>query len=187
MFIIGEAVIDDAVAEARFRCDLEACKGACCTLNGGRGAPLEDDEVLEIQKAYPIVKQFLDERNTKAIETAGMIEGSPGNFATVCIDDRDCVFVFRENGIAGCAIEKAYVSGMIDWRKPLSCHLFPVRVRHFGKDFVRYEVIDECVGGRQKGEELQEELHTFLREPLVRKYGEAWYEKFLDYCQHQIK
>ncbi len=182
MFIISAAVIEDAVATTQFCCDLEMCKGACCTLEGGRGAPLEDDEVMEIQKAYPIVKRYLDEQNIRTIETAGFVDGAPGDFATRCIDNRECVFVYRENGIARCSFERAYLGGEIDWRKPLSCHLFPLRVRHFGRDFLRYETIDECAGGRTRGREQEIALSDFLREPLERKYGGAWYEKFRAYC-----
>jgi hypothetical protein len=182
MVIIGEAVIDDAVAEARFCCDLAVCKGACCTLEGGRGAPLEDEEVLEINKAYPIVKRYLDERNIRTIEADGLVDGASGDYATACIERRECVFAYFDDGVARCSFEKAYLAGESDWRKPMSCHLFPIRIRPFGKDFVRYETIDQCAAGRKRGEEEQIALHDFLREPLTRKYGEAWYEKFLKYC-----
>ncbi|MEO8167971.1 MAG: DUF3109 family protein [bacterium] len=183
MFVVGEAVIDTAVAQEHFCCDLEQCKGACCTLEGGRGAPLEDDEVLEITKAYPIVKQYLDEKNIQTIEEKGLVDGSPGDFATNCIENRECVFAYFENGIAQCSFEKAFLKGEIDWRKPLSCHLFPVRIRQFGKDFVRYEVINECSAGRAKGENERIPLYEFLKVPLSRKYGDAWYQKFLDLCK----
>ncbi len=182
MFIIGEAAVDDAVAAAHFCCDIELCKGACCTLEGGRGAPLDDDEVLEIVKAYPIIKKYLTEKNVQAIKTTGLYEGTPGEFATNCIEQRECVFVYRENGIAKCSFEKAYEMGEIEWRKPISCHLFPIRIRHFGKDFVRYEVIDECAAARDKGAEQCVPLHDFLKVPLLRKYGEVWYDKFRNYC-----
>jgi hypothetical protein len=183
VFIIGEAVVDDAIVHTDFCCDLERCKGACCTLEGGRGAPLEDDEVLEIEKAYPIVKQYLDEKNIRTIETTGLYSGPRGDYATNCIEERDCVFVCYEEAIAKCSFEKAYMNGEIDWQKPISCHLFPIRIRHMGQDFVRYEVIDECAGGRTHGTEEQLKLHDFLEAPLVRKYGEAWYNKFVAQCK----
>lgn len=186
MVIIGEAVIDAGVAEARFSCDLDVCKGACCTLEGGRGAPLEDEEVLEIYKAYPIVKRYLDERNIQTIEADGLVDGTPGDYATPCIERRDCVFAYFESGIARCSFEKAYLAGETQWRKPMSCHLFPIRIRHFGKDFVRYETIEECSGGRANGESQNVALHEFLREPLMRKYGSAWYENFSQYCRSRM-
>lgn len=183
MFIIGEAVVDDAVFQADFCCNLEKCKGACCTLEGGRGAPLEDDEVLEIEKAYPIVKQYLDENNIRAIETTGLYDGTPGDYATNCIEGRECVFVYFEHGIARCSFEKAYLKGEIDWQKPISCHLFPIRIRGFGKDLIRYEQLDECGTGRALGKQQEVRLHDFLKAPLVRKYGETWYKRFAEYCK----
>jgi hypothetical protein len=182
MFVIGEAVVEEEVRKASFCCDLQACRGACCTLPGGRGAPLENDETLEIEKAYPIARQFLSDTSRRAIEAQGMFDGVPGDLATTCIDMRECVFVFFEDGIARCAFERAYEKGLTDWRKPLSCHLFPIRVRHFGRDFVRYEEIDECAPGRASGEERKVPLSNFLREPLTRKYGEKWYAQFIKRC-----
>lgn len=183
MFIIGEAVIDDVVGRTSFCCDLKKCKGACCTLPGGRGAPLEDDEVLELQKAYPIAREYLSQRALDAIEGQGMVEGSPGSYTTTCIDHRDCVFVYHDGDIAKCSLERAYEEGRTDWRKPLSCHLFPIRIRTFGQDFIRYEQIDECEPGRNLGIVKLAKLHDFLKEPLTRKYGETWYQEFLNYCQ----
>lgn len=182
MFIVGEAVIDDDVADATFSCDLRSCKGACCCIAGGRGAPLEDDEVLELRKAYPFAKKYLSEKNIRTIETAGMVEGSTGDYATTCIDQHECVFVFFDNGIARCSLEKAHEEGKTEWRKPISCHLFPIRIKSFGRDIVRYEQIDECESGRTRGETEKVMLHTFLREALVRRYGEQWYNSFLERC-----
>jgi hypothetical protein len=100
MFVIGEAVIDEAAGRASFCCDLPACHGACCTIPGARGAPLEDDEVLEIAKAFPAARQFLGEKSLRAIASLGLTEGSAGDFATSCIDGQECVFVYFEDGIA---------------------------------------------------------------------------------------
>lgn len=179
MLIIGEVVVDDAVTVTDFCCDLKQCKGACCTLEGGRGAPLEDDEVLEIQKAYPIVKKYLDEENIQTIAARGLYEGTKGDFSTTCIERRACVFVYYDEGIARCSFEKAFLNGEIDWRKPVSCHLFPIRVRSDGGKLLRYEQIEECAPGRLRGSKEQVALVDFLKEPLVRKYGEAWYRKLV--------
>ena len=187
MFTIGEAVVDDEVRQASFCCDLQRCKGACCCIEGGRGAPLEDDEVLEIEKAYPVVKQYLKPESIRTIEDSGLYEGSPGSFATTCIERRECVFVYFEDGIARCSFERAYNEGKIDWRKPISCHLFPIRIRKFGRDFVRYEQIDECGPGRELGTQQEVKLYDFLKEPLTRKYGPAWYNKFLQRCKLKMQ
>ncbi len=183
MFIIGEAVVEPAVAEVSFSCDLAKCKGACCFLEGGRGAPLEDDEILEIEKAYPRVREYLSRQSISTIESSGMYEGVRGDFATTCINDRECVFAYFEDGIARCSFERAFREQKTDWRKPLSCHLFPVRIRSFGRDVVRYEEIEECHPGRVRGREQEVPLREFLREPLIRKYGEEWYDEFIAYCR----
>jgi Protein of unknown function (DUF3109). len=182
MFVIGEAVLDDSVCGTSFCCDVHACKGACCTLPGGRGAPLEDDEVLEIAKAFPAARQFLSARSIQVIETSGLAEGRAGDYATPCIGQRECVFALFDDGVAQCSFERAYEGGLTDWRKPISCHLFPIRIRQFGKDFLRYEMIEECAPGRRKGETAGVPLREFLREPLIRLYGEVWYRKFIAYC-----
>jgi hypothetical protein len=182
MFVIGEVAVDDKVAEARFCCDLEACRGACCCIEGGRGAPIEDDEAVEIEKAYPHVRHLLSRRSIDTIERSGLYEGRRGDLATTCIEERECVFAFVEHGITRCSFEQAYLEGRTDWRKPVSCHLFPIRIRSFGKDHVRYEEINECSAGRTQGAVRNVRLHDFLKEPLVRKYGETWYNRFLGYC-----
>lgn len=186
MFIIDEVVVDDAVGQASFCCDIKACRGACCCIEGGRGAPLLDDEVEEIKNAYPVIIKYLSERSIRAIAASGLYDGAPGRFATTCIDNRDCVFVHYEGDIARCSFETAFGAGELQWRKPLSCHLFPVRVQHFGRDHLRYEVIDECRAGRRLGEVTRTHLHDFLREPLTRTYGRQWYEQFLDYCRKEM-
>jgi len=183
MFIIGEAVIDDDVGKESFCCDLDACKGACCTLPGGRGAPLEDDEVFELHKAYPGAQQYLSQRNIAFIEAHGVVEGVAGSYATTCIDDRDCVFVYYDHDVAKCSLERAHDEGATGWRKPLSCHLFPIRIRTFGRDSVRYEQMTECEAGRKNGAQRGVKLHDFLKPALVRKYGAEWYRQFTDYCR----
>ncbi len=180
MIIVGETVIDDGVLNASFCCDLDVCKGACCYLVGGRGAPLDDDEAEEIERAFPAIRGYLPERSLQVIEKHGLVDGRPGDYATRCVDDRECVFVYFDNGIARCAFERAYLEEKISWRKPLSCHLFPIRVRRFGREFIRYEEIDECRGGRERGQQEQIPLYTFLETPLTRKYGQHWFRSLLE-------
>lgn len=183
MFVIGEAVIDETVGNASFCCDLNACRGACCCIEGVRGAPLEDDEVLEIKKAFHVVRHYLGEENISEIERSGMYEGRPGDFATTSVNGRECVFVYFDHGTAKCSFERAYNEGKLDWRKPLSCHLFPIRIKSSRPDVIRYERIQECSGGEKRGELENVKLVNFLREALTRKYGEEWYATFRDYCK----
>jgi hypothetical protein len=186
MFIIGDAVIDDVVGTASFRCDLSKCKGACCTLPGGRGAPLADEEVSEIQQAFPAAAKYLSARNLDVIATLGMVEGTPGSFATTCINDRDCVFVYYDGDVAKCSLERAYEEGVTGWRKPLSCHLFPIRVRSLGNDYLVYRAIEECKPARELGVASHTFLHDFLKEPLTRLFGEEWYARFIAQCKNQL-
>jgi hypothetical protein len=182
MFVIGDAVIEQDIAVATFCCDVIACKGACCTLEGGRGAPLLVAEVSEIAAAYPHVESLLTPRALETIGRMGLVEGATGDATTPCIDERECVYTWFDGDIARCAFERAYLEGRTSWRKPISCHLFPIRIRRLGRDHLRYEQIRECAPGRLRGERERIPLHAFLREPLTRTYGEQWYADFRDAC-----
>jgi hypothetical protein len=183
MFKVGEAIIEDDIAHGRFACDLRKCKGACCTLPGYRGAPLEDAELEEITRIFPIVKKYLPERHLQWAEQTGIYEGHPGSFATTCVDEKDCVFVFHEDGIAKCSIEKAYNNLEIRWRKPMSCHLFPIRVSSYIGERLRYEKIAECKPAIARGKDEDIPLYDFLRNALIRRFGEDWYNRFRAECQ----
>ena len=183
MFIIGEAFIEERLGRERFACDPESCKGACCTLEGGRGAPLDDREVEEIRKAFPAVEGFLPAKSLQVIQSVGQVEGAPGDYATPCVENRECAYAYFESGIARCSFERAYLEGSAAWRKPLSCHLFPVRVRRFGQEFLHYEEIDECASGRTRGADENIPISEFLKEPLTRRFGKSWYESFAAECR----
>lgn len=176
MFTILDTIVDGALGTARFACDLGACKGACCTMAGGRGAPLEDAEVSLVQEAVQAALPYLSERNRTVIETRGAVEGRPGDYATRCIDRRDCVFVYYEGDVAKCAIERAHFNGESAFRKPLSCHLFPIRIDHlFDADYLRYERIPECDPAIANGAARAVPLYVFLKEAITRAYGEQYY------------
>jgi hypothetical protein len=183
MFIIGEAIIEDQLADEKFACDPAVCKGACCTIEGGRGAPLEDEEVEEIRRCFPAVERFLPGRSLFTIKRAGLVEGRPGDYATPCVDGRECVYVCFEQGVARCGFERAFLAGATKWRKPISCYLFPIRIRRFGQEFLRYEQIDECAAGRKRGAAEGISLWEFLKDPLVRKFGTSWYQTFRAECR----
>jgi hypothetical protein len=175
MIIVGDIFVDDEVLKASFCCDLQACHGACCCLEGGRGAPLDDGEVGELRRAYQAVRPYLRPISIATIERDGLVEGFPGNYATTCIEKKECAFVYFDEGIAKCAFERAFQEGKTTWRKPLSCHLFPVRVRSFGREVVRYEQMPECRPAVALGESMNLKLYEFLKPSLIRKYGEDWY------------
>lgn len=154
---------------------------------GGRGAPLENAEVEYVRRAEQAASRYLPELNRRVIEEEGSVEGWPGDMATLCIDDRDCVFVYYdEAGIAKCAIEKAWMEGESDFRKPLSCHLFPIRVDElFGGGRLRYERISECKPAVEMGERQSIYLVEFLQEPLTRAFGEEFYAELLRQSQEE--
>lgn len=170
------------LATSRFACDTAGCRGACCTMPGGRGAPIEESEIPEIEKAFHTVRKHLPEEHLQVIDEYGLFEGMPGMRTTMCVDEKACVFSYFEDGVARCGFERAYLEGESSWRKPLSCHLFPLKIRSAEQDVLQYEQIAECRAGREKGARSQIYLYEFLKVPLVRKYGEAWYESFRSAC-----
>ena len=180
MLIIGEVFVEEEIALERFSCDLAKCKGACCTLQGARGAPLLDDEKDLVERYFPAVRKYLAPRNIRVIERNGMVDGYQGAYATTCVQDRDCVFVTYEGDVAKCSIELAFNNGEIPWRKPVSCHLFPLRYSGGGPGLLRYEAIPECSPGREKGKTEDTGLHDFLKEALVRRLGADWYGRLAE-------
>jgi len=182
VFTIGQVTVEEDVARASFCCDTTRCLGVCCTLEGARGAPLRDDELQELIAAFPAAKSYLSPRALATIEKEGLFEGLAGDYATRCVDGRECVFAYFEHTMARCSFERAFNEGKTSWRKPISCHLFPIRVSKNGRDLLRYLQIPECQAGREQGRHEEMPLREFLRDPLVRVYGEVWYQKFTEVC-----
>jgi len=185
MFVISEAEIDERIVHERFACDVVKCKGACCTLPGGRGAPLEDGELKELEPAFPVVRKFLSERHLRAIERSGLYEGGPGSFTTTCVDGGACVFVYYEDDVARCSLEKAFHEGELQWRKPVSCHLFPIRISSDGTSSVRFEELSECKPALVRGNVERVSLYDFLKDALIREFGRPWYEEFRKECHRR--
>ena len=179
MIQIGKAIVSFDIFDKQFLCDLNACKGACC-VEGDSGAPLTKQEAKIIKKNYPIIKQYIEEKYQKVIAEKGCsVIDADGDLVTPLYNNRECVFTFRdEKGILKCGIEKAFLDGKIDFRKPVSCHLFPIRIQEY-KDFdaVNYQQLDICKEARNCGLAAQLPLYKFLKEPLIRKYGAQWYEE----------
>lgn len=150
---------------------------------GHRGAPLLDHEVKKITDTFPKIKKYLSVEHLGIIEKQGMTQGISGDFSTQCINNKACVFATFEDGIAKCAFEKAFNNHEITWQKPISCHLFPIRVVRGTEERVRFEYIPECRPAVERGEKENIFLADFLKTSLVREYGEDWYNEFLRYCQ----
>jgi len=159
----------------RFECNLEACRGACCTMPGAYGAPLRSEELPMIEAILPKVEKYLPARHREEVRRRGFAQGPEHHQTTVCVDNGACVFVSFDNGIARCAFETAYIAGEIDWRKPLSCHLFPLREQPGAVPGLRFEWIPECQPAIVRGEERGTALIEFLRDALVRHLGDDGY------------
>lgn len=177
MFQIGKTIVSDELIEKDFVCNLSACQGACC-IDGDAGAPVEKDEVQILEEIYEQVKPFLRKEGIEAIEAQGTsIISEWGELETPLIEGKDCAYVtFTESGIASCGIEDAYNAGVIDFKKPISCHLYPARVKEYSSfSAINYHKWDICDAACTLGKELQVPVYKFLKEALIRKYGEAWY------------
>ena len=188
MFQLGKTIVSEDIIEKDFVCNLNACKGACC-VDGDAGAPLEEDEAKILQEIYPKVKPFLRQEGIKAIEKQGVfITTEDGELETPLINNTDCAYVnFDDRGIALCAIEEAYNQGDVSWKKPVSCHLYPVRVKDYSEfSAVNYHKWQICDDACALGKELQVPIYKFVKEALVRKFGEDWYME-LEKVAHDIK
>ncbi|MCH7972909.1 MAG: DUF3109 family protein [Bacteroidetes bacterium] len=173
--LIDDIVVRDEILSQKFVCDLEKCKGACCTLKSEFGAPLLKEEIPLIEENYGEVEKYLPEKHKKAINTSGFYEEKHGELMINSVDNKSCVFVYYENDIAKCSLEKAYLEGKSSFKKPVSCQLFPIRISNFGGDVLRYEKFSECNHAEKKGSNKNTYLYEFSEEPLTSKYGSKWY------------
>lgn len=178
MFQLGKTIVSEAILENQFVCNLSACHGACC-VDGDAGAPLLESELEILERIYPDVKPFLRPEGIAAIEAQGtFVVGTDGTLETPLIDERDCAYVIFDGKTALCGIEQAYNQGVIDWKKPVSCHLYPVRVKDFSEfAAVNYDEWDICDPACVLGAELKVPVYKFVKEALVRRFGQAWYDE----------
>ena len=175
--------IDDKIVSADlltecFCCDIAACKGICC-VEGNAGAPLEDEEVDILEEEYEAYKPYMKPEGIASIEQNGfMVMDEEGECTTPLIDGAECAFSFEENGVTLCAIERAYNEGKTAFVKPVSCHLYPIRVTRFGNgtlglNYHRWEVCKPaCANGRKLGLPV----YRMLKAPIIRRFGEEFYE-----------
>jgi len=163
--------------EKKFVCDLNACKGACC-VEGSSGAPLTEEEIHILEDIYEEVKPYLPKKGLKAIEKQGAwVIDVDGDYTTPLVgEEKECAYTIFENGMALCGIEKAYKEGKINFKKPISCHLYPIRVTKTTKfEALNYDVWHLCEPACACGEKLQVPVYKFLKEAIIRKYGEEFY------------
>jgi hypothetical protein len=188
MVEIGRTIVSLDLFQEYFLCDLQQCKGACC-IEGDSGAPLTEEESVTIQSEFNHFSSFLPNDHLEEIERQGFsLIDADGDLVTPLVNDRQCAYSFYDtDSILKCAIEKAWQEGLTIFRKPVSCHLFPVRIseyRHF--DAVNYQQIEICKPGRECGRKSKMPLYKFLKEPLIRKYGEAWYAELESLAHDKI-
>ncbi len=186
MFAVDKILISDELIGASFSCNLGACLGACC-VQGDSGAPLEADECAELEKVLPVVEHRLRPEARKVIEERGVWEfASGGSYATTCVGSAECVFVVYEGPVAKCAIQQAHERGEVTFPKPISCHLYPLRVEDLGEfQAINYEQIGICASGRKSGTRQGMTLIEYLERPLSRKFGTEWYGRFREACSER--
>ncbi len=170
-------ILNSEIASVKFTCDLTKCKGACCTMESKYGAPLTKEEVEAIAKNYHIIKDFIPEIHQSEIEKHGFWMEIDGELMTRSLNDRECLFVYYDGDIAKCGIEKAYRAGLTDFLKPISCHLFPIRISHFGGPVLRYEKYRDCEPALENGQKTQISVLDFCKESLERQFGSKWFQK----------
>ena len=179
MFQLGNTIVSEEIIENDFVCNLNACKGACC-VDGDAGAPLSQAETKVLKDIYPQIKSYLRQEGIDAIETQGVFTTTENNeFETPLINNADCAYViFDEHNTALCAIEEAYNQGDITFKKPISCHLYPVRIKEYSNftaiNYHKWHICDDaCILGK----ELHVPIYKFVKDALIRKFGKAWYDQ----------
>ena len=177
MFLIQNTLVSLDVLEKEFCCDLDTCRGCCC-IEGDAGAPISEEEVAEVEKILPLLLPEMTKEARDVVTKQGISYLDPsGERVTSIVNDKDCIFARTDhNGWCYCLIEKAFNAGKIGFKKPISCHLYPIRLTKVG-DYtgVEYHRWDICHCARQLGKKKHIPLYQFLREPLIRRFGEAWY------------
>ena len=177
MIELGKTIISQDIFEKDFVCNLSACKGACC-VEGDGGAPVTADELKILEEIYPKVEPYMRPEGIAAIKKQGTsVQDWDGEMVTPLVNGKECAYViFDEKGITKCGIEKAWEDGVIDFKKPISCHLYPIRITYY-RDFdaLNYHKWDICSPACTLGAELKVPVYRFLKDALIRKYGEDWY------------
>ena len=189
MFQLGKTIVSEDILDKDFVCNLSACKGACC-IEGDAGAPLEKEEVEILEDIYPKVKSLLRPQGIDAIETQGTsITTDFGDFETPLVNGGECAYViFDKNNTALCGIEEAYNKGLIDWKKPVSCHLYPIRVKDYTEfSAINYDRWDICNDACVFGKELQIPIYRFVKDALIRKFGADWYNQLEKIAKEKFK
>ncbi len=179
MIVIDNCIVSEDLLDKKFVCNLDKCKGACC-VEGESGAPLNQEETEVIEKVYDKIKPYMVDDGIATVEKFGKwVIDSDGDFVTPLVGGRGrCAYVFFEKGVAKCAFEKAHSEGKINFQKPISCHLYPVRItEHKEYDAVNYSKWEICSPACSNGSSLGISVFEFVKTGLIRKYGVDWYKQ----------
>lgn len=192
MILIQEILISEEIVTEHFACHLQRCKGACC-IEGDYGAPLETSELAIMVDILEKVKPYLPSESIRKIEKDGFytLNSETKSHETALMPDGACVFMGRDEiGITFCSIEKAYNDGVTEWKKPVSCHLYPVRAIHNKKSgfkSLNYDQWDICSAACSNGAKQQIKIYEFVKDALIRKYGEDFYAELASAAEHYNK
>ncbi|MCF2517815.1 DUF3109 family protein [Dyadobacter sp. CY351] len=179
MILIDNTCISDDIEDQLFVCNLDKCKGACC-VEGDSGAPLDEDELAILDEIYPHVEPYLTQAGKDVIAKEGTYTKDwDGDYVTPIINGKECAYaLYDERGILKCGIEQAYNDGKIAYKKPISCHLYPIRVTKYEQyHALNYDRWEICSPACSLGEELGVPVYKFLKDPLIRAYGPKWYNQ----------
>lgn len=177
MIEIDDKIVSADLLRECFACDLGQCKGICC-VEGNAGAPLDIEEVDVLETEYPNYRPYMTAAGIAAVERQGfMVVDEEGDYTTPLVDDAQCAYAYEENGVTLCAIEKAWAEGRTEFRKPISCHLYPIRLVRFsnggvGLNYHRWSV---CASARECGKKRGVPVYKALKEPIIRRFGEEFY------------
>ena len=177
MILIGETLLSEDLFDEEFVCNLGACKGACC-VEGDAGAPLEEHELGKLEEAYDLAKDYVPKAGQEWIDKLGTFTvDTDGDFVTSLVNGKECVFTtFDKNGTAKCGLENAHRDGVTQWKKPSSCHLYPIRIQKLDEyEALNYHKWNICSDACTLGKELKVPVFRFLKDPLITRYGEDWY------------
>jgi len=176
---LDHTLVSDDLKEVHFCCDLKKCKGACC-IEGDAGAPLEEEEISLLEDYLDQLKPFMEHEGVRVVEEMGVFDyDAEGNFVTPLVNDQACAYVYHDDGIARCSIEMAFQQKIIPFPKPISCHLYPVRLKSLGGEMtgVNYHKWSICQKALERGAKEKMPLYIFLQEALTRKFGRRWYNR----------
>ena len=181
MIKVGSVLVSDELIDRFFHCDIANCKGYCC-VEGDAGAPLDPLEISDVEDNYPVFKKYMSPEAIAKVEADGLFDyDDAGNFVTPLLADESCAFAYCDHDVVKCAIEKAFLEGATDFQKPISCHLYPIRI----KKLPDYEALNYhrwlvCEPACEKGIMENIPVYQFLKTPLIRKYGERWFKELED-------